>query len=346
LSAALNSIGVKTTLLTTILSEEPWIDGIEKFINGRSLSSYGVWLSIGYKRRVRKAIINEAPDLIHIHGIWNWRMHVIASVARELGVPYVISPRGALSKWALSQSKFKKFFAWHIFQKEDIAKASAIIVTSQGEKTDIERLGVARKIELVPNGVNLPNSLPVVNKASDRTKQMLFLSRIHKVKGLEDLVRAWISIDHSGWELKIFGNDGCDYWQQIEQEIDNLGNDGSIHYEGAISDSDKWLVYANSDCFVLPSYSENFGIVVAEALYAGIPAITTESIPWGSLPNVGAGWSVPNGVKGIANALKEAIGLSDVELKEMGKKGNKYVIEKFGWNSIAKKMLLIYEQCK
>ncbi|NLX26462.1 MAG: glycosyltransferase [Lentisphaerae bacterium] len=343
LTAALDRAGVKTWLMTTIPSADPWGENIPRYVNGKVLSPHGVWWAYDFRRLFAVEIRRIKPDIVHIHGMWNWRIHVVASVCRSMSIPYVFSPRGALSAWALSQSRMKKRLAWTLFQRRDFYGAAGFHATAEHEEADIRKLGFQQPIILSPNGVNFLPSLPEWNRKVDGRHRLLFLSRIHKVKGLIDLVQAWAKIDRADWVLEIVGGDGEGYWQTVEEEITRLRLSGSVIYSGLLNDERKWEAYRRSDCLVLPSYSENFGLVVAEALYAGIPAIVAKSAPWGDLVAAKAGWWVDNGVEPIAKAIREVISLSDEERSAMGARGRALIEKRCSWDAIGSCMKSGYE---
>jgi len=350
LAAALCENDVDVYLMTTVSSMEPWHPGLSKYINGGSLSPHGIWVAYDFKRLARATIKEVQPDIVHIHGIWNWRIHVITSICRELGIPYVISPRGALSKWALSQSWGKKIIAWHVFQRRDLKSATAIHVTSDGEEHDVQSLNLTSHIINIPNGINLPSQIPPRVPHADGKHRLLFMSRIHKVKGLIDLVRAWSEMKCNEWILEIAGGDGEGYWKTVEAEIQRLGIADRVTYSGLLRDDEKWLAYRRADCFILPSYSENFGIVVAEALYAELPVIVTKGAPWKALIDANAGYWIENGVAPITDALRHMVSLSDEERECMGRKGKAFVLRKYDWKTIGECMkneyVNILTQCR
>ena len=120
-----------------------------------------------------------------------------------------------------------------------------------------------------------------------------------------------------------------------------LENDFS--FLGPIEDEDKWQLYRQSDLFVLPSHTENFGLVVAEALACGLPVITTHGTCWQELIAQRCGWWVPIGAAPLANALREATALTDAERREMGRRGRHLIESSYGWPLVAKKMLAVYK---
>lgn len=280
----------------------------------------------------------ERPDLVHQHGIWNLPFHQLDIICRKLGIPYVIAPRGSLDSWSLSQKKWKKKLALLTYQRADIRNAAAMHATAESEAACCRNVGYRGRIIISPNGVNLPSSLPACSSRCDGRHRMLFLSRIHPKKGLVELMRAWARIKKDGWLLEIVGNDSDGYWTIVDREIKSLGIADSVVWVGPTGDREKWGKYCSADCFVLPTHTENFGIVIAEALYAGLPVITTQGAPWGALIERGCGWWTPISVEAIADAMRDAMAMTDSQRAVMGRKGHDYVCDSFSWGKTAERL--------
>ena len=121
------------------------------------------------------------------------------------------------------------------------------------------------------------------------------------------------------------------------------GVESEFSFAGPVQEARKWDFFARADLFVLPSFSENFGLVVGEALAAGVPAITTRGTPWQELVTQRCGWWVDVGVEPLAAALREAVACSDAERAEMGRRGRRLVEEKYAWPAVARQMKAFYE---
>ena len=186
-------------------------------------------------------------------------------------------------------------------------------------------------------------------------RRILFVSRMHPKKGVMELVEAWklvvsgqrLVASEQGWccELvyTVSGELERKYEEKVKQRVRELGLEDQFIFTGALNDDEKWKAYARADLFVLPTYSENFGIVVAEALWAGVPVITTKGTPWRELGERKCGWWIETGAEPLAEALKKAMALSDVERAEMGERGRKLVEEKYTWDAVVKAMVEGYE---
>jgi len=289
------------------------------------------------------------PDIVHDNGIWSPHNHDLARLAARLRVPRVISTRGMLEPWALRHKRFKKTLAWYLYQVSDLKQACCHHATSEAEARSVERLALKVPVVVVPNGVDVPQKSQAVNSRGtarfrNGQKTALFLGRIYTVKGLSMLVRAWARVRPAGWVLRIVGPDEAGHQEQIERAVSAAGLEAVVSFAGPVDNSTKEAVFFDADLFVLPSYSESFGVVVAEALAHGVPVLTTKATPWSVLAQRNCGWWVEATVDGIAEGLRDATGAGPETLEAMGLRGLRLVTEKFGWNGVAEEMLSMYSR--
>ena len=316
----------------------------------------------------------SSAQIIHDTGVWLLTNHAAASAARGLGLPFIISPRGMLTAWSLRHKGWKKRMAWRLYQQRDLQSAQVLHATSREEIKDFRAAGLTQPIAVIPNGVELPIQKSEVRgqKSGLRSptsdlRTILFLGRIHPVKGLTNLVKAWASIQRSEagghwsasspgglrpggvvsgqpkWRIIIAGRDEEGHKSDIEAEIRKLKVENDFEFIGPVEGEAKWDLYRSADLFVLPSHSENFGLVVAEALACGVPVITTKGAPWEELVTQHCGWWIDKGVEPLTAALREAMALSDEQRKTMGQQGRRLVEQNYSWPKIAVEMKSVYE---
>jgi glycosyltransferase involved in cell wall biosynthesis len=300
--------------------------------------------AFGYSRELKEYCLNQKEkfDLVHSHGLWMHPGMLAGQVARKMEIPLIITPHGMLEPWAFQNNRLRKKLPWWLFQRRDIQYSELIHVTSRKEATGIRDLGFKNPLAVIPHAVEVPNATNFAQE-NDSVKILLFLSRIHKVKGVMNLVRAWGDVQAKDWRIVIAGPDEGGYQSEVEQEVRRCGFENIFTFLGPVSGADKWALYRNASVFVLPTYSENFGLVVAEALASGIPVITTQGAPWPELQTHKCGWWVEIGVEPLVSALQEATSLTSEELHAMGLRGKKLIEMRYSWQGVGEKMLLAYE---
>ena len=250
-----------------------------------------------------------------------------------------------------------------MYQDHDLKCAAALHATAESEAAQFRKLGFKNPIIVSPNGVNVPKNFSRVERVEHAEKRrVLFVSRMHPKKGVMELVEAWGKVVSGGvmewrsggvkergsWIVELVytvnGDFEREYEAKVKARVKELGLEDQFIFTGALNDDEKWQAYARADLFVLPTYSENFGIVVAEALWAGVPVITTKGTPWKELENLKCGWWIDVGVEPLAGALTAATGLSDVERSEMGERGRKLVQERYTWDAVVAALLKGYKE--
>lgn len=282
--------------------------------------------------------------IIHDHGVWLPWNHKVAMAAAKAKTPRVVSPRGMLEPWAMGYRAAKKWLAWRLYQKHDLQTAALLHATADQESLNLRSLGLTSPIHVAPNGVDFPPPGMEPQMDPDGRNTILFMSRLHPKKGLLDLVTAWSQINHPDWKIRIVGPDENNHRAEVQACIDSHSLNRSIAIEPALSGETKWQAYADASIFVLPSYSENFGMVVAEALASAVPVITTQATPWKELETQNCGWWIPPGESALRTTLEQAIETPMEKMTLMGQAGRSLISSRYSWNSIATTMIQAYQK--
>jgi len=278
-------------------------------------------------------------DIIHDNGIWLPHNHRLAVLAKRRGIPRVVSTRGMLEPWAIAHKRWKKRVAWLLYQRGDIGSAAALHATAEAEARGLRRLGLPMPVRVVPNGVDLPPG--PVGVAEHGTA--LFLGRLHPVKGLPLLAEAWRRVSPAGWRLRVVGPDERGHRAELEALVAAAGLSGVWSFEGELAGEAKRAALAAASLLILPTHTENFGMVVAEALAHGVPVITTQGAPWERLRDEGCGWWTGISAEGLAVALTEATRLGADELAAMGERGRRWMAREFSWETVASGVRALYD---
>ena len=195
---------------------------------------------------------------------------------------------------------------------------------------------------MIPNAVNVDSI--IMKNSWQRTKTILFLSRIHEKKGLNFLIEATAILKKklSGYKIVIAGEGDSSYIEKLKQMVSQTDVQEIISFAGGVYGEEKWNLFREADVFVLPTFSENFGIAVAEALASGTPVITTIGTPWTDLVESDCGWYTEIGTLPTVNALKEFLELDEKALERMGRNGRRLVEDKYSTQFMADEMMELY----
>ena len=174
--------------------------------------------------------------------------------------------------------------------------------------------------------------------AADGARHALFLSRIHPHKGVIELLQAWAALRPAGWRLTLAGPAEPAFRARVAELVAAMPADTQVSMHDAVADEDKWALFAAADLVVLPSRSENFGVVVAEALASAVPVITTTGTPWAQIPERGCGWYVAPDTVSLTAALRKATGMDSHTLSAMGERGRRWMQSDFVWQGVGRRL--------
>ena len=301
-----------------------------------------IWRSPEMYHGLQKAC--RSADVLHSNTLWAMPTVYPGWVKHRQKIKLVVSPHGSLAPWALRKGKLKKKIFGLLFQNQVLRRADMFHATSEKEYEEIRAAGYRQPVAIVPIGMDLPDVEPRnARKArnGEKGRRVVFFGRLHKVKGVDRLVRAWEQVVREGWELVIAGPD-CGMLEELKSIVAERKLP-RVSFVGEINGHAKYDFLADADIYVLPSDTENFGITVAESLASGTPVIASQGTPWEGLEHEKCGRWVPIGVEPLVAALKEMMSLDDTERAAMGECGKEWIRRDFAWEGIGAKMKASYE---
>lgn len=280
-------------------------------------------------------------DILHAHGLWMMPNVYPGAAVEGTDCRLVVSPRGTLSQAALSISPARKKMFWELLQQRVLEKADLLHATSHEEVVNIRTAGLRNPIAVIPNGIVPPSSS--ATNGVKRGPEVLFLGRLHPIKGLRSLLFAWARIqDHfPQWNLVIAGPGQPSYVNYLEGLIKNNGLK-RVRLAGPVYGDQKSALYRRASLFVLPSKSENFALSVAEALAHGLPVLVSKGTPWEEVETVGCGWWIDQGTDSLEVGLRNALGTDVDELLAMGRRGQDHVRSQYSWERVSHMMQQSY----
>lgn len=305
-----------------------------------------LYWSPGLARYVRENL--HSYDLVHLHSIYLWPTSFAARIARKRGVPYVLSPRGMLVDTLIRRRNRWVKLAWiQLFERSNLQDAALIHFTSDVEASDAAKLGLAWKAQcIVPNGVDLPaepkegDLLDAAAIDFGNRPFVMFLGRLTWKKGLDRLISSVARIPDA--RLLIVGNDEDGYAEQIEAQAVRERVRDRVKFAGPVMGAAKQALLRRAAVFVLPSYSENFGNVVLEAMAAGCPVVVTPEVGAASIVEESGAGVVVNGVPAeLAVAIAQLLA-DPVRRADMGRRGRAAAVAKYSWPAVAVQMLEHY----
>lgn len=282
-------------------------------------------------------------DVIHVHTVWEQIQHFSARIARHQSVPYVMTPHGMLTQWSLAQKRLKKqlYLAWRL--RSDLNGATAIHYITETERNNLALAHIKAPELVIPIGVDLSEFQQLPPRGTMRQKYpqlgnrplVVFMGRIHPGKGLEYLVPAFAQIECRTAMLMIIGPDSGGYRKTIEMMVRQHGLQERVVFTGMLKGTDRVAALSDADLFALPSDHENFGVVVIEALAAGLPVVISKHVPMhGEILAAGVGSVAGQGPVQLAQKLD--CWLSNDHMRyQCATNARSYVWKHYDWTNIA-----------
>jgi glycosyltransferase involved in cell wall biosynthesis len=313
----------------------------------------GRWpISVG----LAKALASRIPDfdIVHIHSLYLFHGAVAGHYCRKLGVPYVIRPHGSLDPFLYERHRFRKYIFEALFENRNLRNAAGIHFTSQEERDLAQPFIMGARSFVASLGLHLNEyaTLPAAGRfraaypeIADR-RIVLHLGRLNFKKGLNILVDAFsrVSNKHDDVHLVLAGPDNEGYGAQVRRWLADRGLSRRATLTGMLEGELKLAALRDAAVFALPSYSENFGIAVVEAMACGLPVVISDKVNiWREVQSAGAGLVVVCDAESCAGALLEILN-NDERARTMGEKGQELVAERYAWPSVAEMLEAIYRE--
>ncbi len=295
-------------------------------------------------------ILGEAKlDLLHVHGLWMYTSIASTRWARGEQKPYLITIHGMLDQWAIHNSRTKKLIAGWLYENTHLRNAACLQAGTMAEVRSIRAYGLRNPICLIPHGIEIPGNTTFKEGEGGRTRELLFLGRIHPKKGLVNLLHAWYALQQDGnarireWVLTIAGWDQGGHEDELKALSNQLGIQESVRFVGPQFGADKKSTYSGAQAFILPSFSEGLPLAVLEAWSYNLPVLITPecNIPEGF--DAAAAIQIGTESNKIVTGISQLITMTDRERQSMGARGKQLVDKKFSWNKIARELHSVYQ---
>ncbi len=296
--------------------------------------------------------VTNAPEIVHFHGLWQPQFLKISAYCRRAKIPYVVSPHGMLEPWAWRHKRWKKW-PWHIlFERRHLLGASRLLTTSEAEARNLGKLlpsGNCRELPLGLTSERRPDYAAARRALGwpESEVVLLFLSRVHPKKGLHLLLRALAGLEPStvrNVRLVIVGGGEDRYVRELKRFVQReSARLPRVDWAGEIWDDRKWIYFQGADLFCLPSYSENFGLAILEALQVGTRVLTTDRTPWEIVPSLGAGKIVEPMEETVRSALAEVLA-DPIWTGEDREALAEQIRTRFSWDAVGPAYLRFYTE--
>ncbi len=337
---------VETMIVSTTAGPEWQVDGVPtvtaRIAKSRFMPS-SFYYSSDFGQWIEKRVCDF--DIVHVHTIFNFPSAWACRVARRNAIPYIVRTCGMLDPWSLSQGRLKKAVWMRLVERANLSGAAAIHFTSVEERDAASKFIGTVPCAVIPLGVDLPPARQA-RRAAER-KNILFLSRLHPKKGLEKLIEALrrLKSARNDFALIIAGRGDVAYERKLRQLIDDVGLASCTTWCGFIEGAKKEALFNSADIFVLPSYQENFGIAVVEAMSYGIPVVISDRVNIHSMvAESNAGIVVGADVESLTSAIRRLLD-DDVLRTLCGANAAAAALLNFTWDRIGQDLIALYERC-
>jgi glycosyltransferase involved in cell wall biosynthesis len=303
-----------------------------------------------------RALQQKIPtvDLVHLHSLYLFHNLVTGQYCRRYGIPYLMRPQGTLDPFIYRRHRWRKRLMELLFENRNIRGAAALHFTTAEEAELAAPFTFQTPGLVVPLGIDSAELglLPEAGRFSGQHPEIgdkhiiLYFGRINFKKGLDILTKAFSAVAHSRDDvhLVITGPDNEGWGDKVRAWLNEEGLLGRTTFTGMLLGAEKLAVLRDADMFVLPSYSENFGIAIIEAMAAGLPVIISDKVNiWREVQGGGAGRVIPCEARALAEEILKLLAQPELA-QQMGHNGRTLVQEHFQWSRIAQNLAAAYAQ--
>lgn len=292
--------------------------------------------------------IADGTDIVHTHGLWTFLARTDLAWRAKSGRPYLITLHGMTMPAALAYARVKKFFFWRMYERRHLREAACLHALSEAEAASVARLGIRTPVCIVPNGVHVPSETGREQRANPaRHPVLLYLGRLHPIKGLEELLKAWHQVRSASgeareWRLVLAGWGEGAYPGRLKELSAALGLENSVHFAGPVFGEEKERLLRESDGFVLPSRSEAFPMALLEAWAAGLPCLATDPCRVADDRNEPACIYVPASEEGLREGLQGLLSMSAARRVALGDRARLLAQREYAWPVVAARFSAVY----
>lgn len=285
-------------------------------------------------------------DIVHIHAVWSFSTQAAARAAVAHKVPFVLRPAGMLSEFSWRHKGLRKLLYWQLIEKKTMETAAAFHATSLGEQHDIHAVRTEANVHIISNSIeDMAFEYPTTRPPDDAPPQILFLSRLHPKKGIIDRLLPAVARLNSPFALSIVGDEDTHYTghrKEILTAIAALNLEDKVRLISGVSGDARWKYFDESSVFVLPSHSENFGIVVAEAMARGCPFVITKEVQAAPLFSQSGAGTVVSTTDELAASLQSIL-TSPKDRDHQSALGRSFAMNHFSGARVADRIVQMYE---
>ena len=313
----------------------------------------GPWVYGRALSRVIREEVARADGVINSSTLWTYAGYCSWRACSKFGKPSLLYPRNLLSPWALGYRGVRKRLHWNLLGRHIVESADAIVALTEKEREDVRRMGVRARVEVIPNGAVMPDSSPALTRgALDRLlpalagrRFVLFLGRLHAIKGLDLLLAAIESLSGEFPEVAfvLAGPLDRSYGPRMKALVDRHDPLRRVLLPGTVRGESKALLLKFASVFVLPSYSEGLPVAVLEALANGCPVVVTKQCNLPEVVIAGAGREINPDQSELTAAVRQIL-LDEGLRQQMASNALRLVKERFDWGAIGIKVLSLFEE--